>query len=202
MTRAPVGPRAVVVLLVLSIALMGCVAPGASADDLKGWQARPLPPDLSLAQFAVGQDVCRAGQPAGFAVRVLLQDRRTEWTAAFLVEGAGFTGSCAVSRGGNAGGSGRTDGREQFVGSIVVDERSSGSLGQGSGTLLGGRSAAPVATVLIDLPDGRTVEASVGGGYWLAWWPGESSAVRIRALNAADMVLATLDDSTPNWQQK
>ncbi|MEO7664800.1 MAG: hypothetical protein ABIV26_06700, partial [Candidatus Limnocylindrales bacterium] len=74
-------------------------------DDLSTWSAIPLPPDAGLtAQVAGGQSAC-SGDPAG-PIRVLLQDRRTAFTAAFLFTGQAFFGSCFVSPGSSSGGSG------------------------------------------------------------------------------------------------
>jgi len=54
---------------------------------------------------------------------------------------------------------------------------------------LGGRVAADVTAVTIALADGRTVTASVGGGHWLAWWPGDVGATTVSGLDAAGQIV-------------
>ena len=190
---------AVALLALVFAACRGSVGP--DLDTLAGWQARPLAPDAQLAQHASQQEACRSGQLDGVLVRVLLQDRRTESTAAFLVAGPGFTGSCLVSlQGGNAGGGSTDVAPAPLMGAIVVDEQSSGTVGAGTGSLIGGRIAANLAAVRIELSSGLAVEASIGGGHWLAWWPGDATALRITALDAGGSAVATLDDPT-TWGQ-
>lgn len=89
-----------------------------------------------------------------------------------------------------------------MFGPLIVDERSAGSVGSGAATLLAGRAQPNVAQVLVDLPDGRTVEASLGNGFWLSWWPVDAAPVRVRALDAGGDVLATLTESSPGWQPR
>ncbi|MEO7664553.1 MAG: hypothetical protein ABIV26_05450, partial [Candidatus Limnocylindrales bacterium] len=49
----------------------------------------------------------------------------------------------------------------------------------------GGRIAATVARVVVEVADGRIVTASVGGGYWLAWWPDDVRAKVVTAFDSA-----------------
>ena len=39
--------------------------------------------------------------------------------------------------------------------------------------------------MVIDLADGTNITASVGGGRFAAWWPGEVVATRIRGFDRA-----------------
>ena len=187
-----------------ALAVTACAGPSLSKqDDLATWQRSPLPPDQRLAEAALRSSVCRSGQDDGAPIQLLLQDRRTATSAAFLIVGAGFSGSCTITlNGGASGGSSRGQALDALSGPIAVDERSTGGLGGGTASLIGGRLAPVVASVRIDVADGTFVEASVGNGHWLAWWPGDLAAVRIQALDLAASIVATLDDSTPGWQQK
>ena len=197
--------RVVGAAVLVAVAAAGCrgLGPVATPDDLASWQAAPLPADPRLAQAAVTSIACNAGNDTGPPPQILLQDRRTASTAAFLVSGPAFSGSCLVTlSGGAGGGSGRSQPLEPATAAIVVDEGSSGGTGSSSASLVGGRAAVTVATVTIDLNDGRVVRASVGNGHWLAWWPGELGVKQIVARDAAGTVLATLDDATPGWKLK
>jgi hypothetical protein len=193
----------VIGLVVAAVAGCGAVSVVPVQDDLSTWQTTPLAPDQRLIDAALQSDVCRAGQDGDPPIQLLLQDRRTASTAAFLVAGPGFTGSCTITlNGGASGGSTRGPALEAMTSPIVVDERSGGGLGSGTATLLGGRAAPNVASVRIELADGTIVEASAGNGHWLAWWPGETVVVRITALDPLASIVAALNDSTPSWQQK
>jgi hypothetical protein len=196
--------RKLAALCFATLALTACAGPSLpKQDDLVTWQRLPLAPDQRLTDAALRSTVCRSGQKDDAPIQLLLQDRRTATSAAFLVSGVGFSGSCTIAlNGGASGGSSREQPLDPLSGPIAVDERSTGGLGGGTASLVGGRVAPVVARVRIDLADGRVVDASVGNGHWLAWWPGDFAAVRIRALDLASSIMATLDDSTPGWQQK
>jgi len=203
--RAAVNRPTLASLVGVAVLVSGCgvLRPQPPADDtLAAWSSVPLAPDARLATKALTFDSCHAGADAG-GIRILLQDRRTASTAAFLVDAPAFSGSCMVSLSGNGGGSGRSAALDPATSAIVVDEGSSGGVGAGNNaSLVGGRAAANVATVHVDLPSGQGVEASVGNGHWLAWWPGDLNVVRIVARDASGTVLATLDDATPGWKLK
>jgi hypothetical protein len=166
-----------------AVALAGCGSLIASQpDDLSTWQRAPIPPDPRIAAMAT--EACRP-LDENFVVQVILQDRRTESTAAFLLAGPGWTGSCLTSlAGGGAGSDWRSGPLEVMDDPIVVDERSTGDVAEGTASILGGRTAADVGRVEIVLDDGGVVTASVGAGHWLAWWPGTVTADRITATSA------------------
>jgi len=180
---------------------MGAFAP--TQDPLTTWSQVPLPanPALARAATAPGFNACASGQAE--APRIVLQDQRTISTAAFLTAGTGFTGSCLVTlTGGASSGSARSDPLDPMDRAIVVDERSTGGIGGGTATLLGGRSRLDVTRVQIALPNGTRLEASVGNGHWLAWWPGSDEAGSVTAFDGAGNVVAALDDTTPGFQAK
>lgn len=43
-------------------------------------------------------------------------------------------------------------------------------------TLVDGQVASDVTAVTLNLSDGQTVDATVGGGWLIAWWPGDATA--------------------------
>lgn len=174
-------------------------------DDLHDWSAVPLAADERLTTAAIKATVCRMGDDTAPAPEILLQDRRTALSAAFLVSGPGWSGSCLITiAAGNASGGGGARGGPSpaLATALAVDERSSGGVGSGTAGLLGGRAAADVATVQIVLADGRSVTASLASGHWLAWWPGSVDAAQVKALDANGVALQTLTDTTPVYEQK
>ncbi len=175
-------------LLAVVIVLAGCSIARVArppVDDLTSWSRVPLPGDQGLAtQAAQGPSSCKAAaddQP----VTLLIQDRRTDWTAAFLFTSGAQFGSCFVSsaEGGAVGGSGPLP--EAMTGGLTIDDESSGGVAAGHARDLGGRLAAPVVSVLVELEGGQTVVASVGNGYWLAWWPLDARATAVVGLDAS-----------------
>lgn len=172
-------------------------------EDLHDWSAVPLAADQRLTTAALTSSVCRAGDDTGPPPNILLQDRRTAMSAAFLVSGVNWSGSCLITvAGGSSGGGSRDASPASLTGPLAVDERSNGGVGSGNATLLGGRAANAVVTVQVVLPSGQVVTASVGRGHWLAWWPGDAEAVRVVALDSTGAVLKTLTDTTPGFEQK
>jgi hypothetical protein len=197
--------RAAARLGILALGLSACSGRiiGPTPDMFGAWSATPLAADARLAQQAQSSEVCRAGQPQGAAVQIVLQDHRTSSTAAFLVQGAGFSGSCLITLdGGAAGGGGRLVPPAPMVGALVVDEESTGGVGGATASLLGGRLGGTAVAVRVQLQNGITVQTSIGGGHWLAWWPGETAVLRVEALDPAGAIVGTLDDTTPTWEQK
>ena len=193
-------------ILALPLLLTGCGIGGLLApapDDLSSWQAVPLPPDAGLAEAARSQTVCRLGAEQG-APKVVLQDRRTQWTAAFLVADAGNAGSCMLSSRGGGGGGASQPAMQlgALTEPIAVDEQGGGGLSGGIATLLGGRAAAAVAAVRIELGNGQRVEASVGNDHWLGWWPGEARPVAVTAFDAAGRVMVTLAPAPDGWAER
>src|SRR5262245_22428695 len=171
--------------LALPVLLAGCGAIASffagPQDNFSTWQTTPLPPDPALNELAAGISSCRIDLADGDQLEIVLQDRRTQWTAAFLVKGPTTVGSCyASSSGGGAGGgsmpANQLDALDQ---PIVVDEDGSGGAGEGALTFLGGRIAPNVVNVIVVVPGVPEFLASVGNGHWLGWWPGSDRATRV-----------------------
>jgi hypothetical protein len=191
-------------LAVLALVASGCVAfrQGQVTDNLQSWSAIPLAPDERIATEAIKSNVCHATDVAG-PVSVVLQDRRTVLTAAFLVAGPGWTGSCLLTlANGNAiGSSGNLASLPAMGQAVALDESANGGVGDGNASLAGGRSIDAVVAVSVELVDGRVVTASVGGGHWLAWWPGDVAITQLVATGADGAVLASIEDPLAKLKQ-
>jgi len=186
--------RLVLYLAALSF-VVGCalrepVTP--NEDPLSTWSDRPLAPSADLAARATDpSSACSAGHD-GLPVRTLLQDRRTEATAAFLVAGMTTFGGCIVTSGGASGG-GSGPAPAAMTESLTIDENGGGGVGAAEVRELGGRVAPTATRVVIELADGRSVTASLGNGYWLAWWPDPVLAERVIATDGAGAEVASVE---------
>jgi hypothetical protein len=176
-------------------ALAGCGLvreAGPAQDTFATWSATPLGPDPNLARRALeAHSSCRPLPDAG-DIRILLQDRRTTATAAFLVAGVNTFGSCLVSVDGSShGGSGPA--LAPMKGPISIDDNGNGESNGVVVRQLGGRVAADAAKVEIELDDGTLVGASLGGGWWMAWWPGARFARTVTAFDGGGAEIASLE---------
>jgi hypothetical protein len=72
------------------------------------------------------------------------------------------------------------------LGPLEIAAASGGSAsGEESWSYLHGSVGSDVGGVVIDLADGTNITASLGGGRFAAWWPGEVVATRIRGFDSA-----------------
>lgn len=194
------GPRALaglgVAALVACVLIAGCgisrvVTP--PEDTLASWSDHPLAADPALAtQAMAAHSACLMDTPVG-QLRILIQDRRTSQTAAFLVAAPTMFGSCIVTSGSGAssGGGGLPPGA--MAGAISIDANGSGGAAGAQARLLGGRVVSTASQVTVNLADGRTVVASLGGGYWLAWWPDTTSATSVGATDPSGASVGTVE---------
>ena len=200
-------PARIGVLMLVGASLAGCGAIGSlaqgPADDLGTWRAIPLPPDAQLAAKAIASggscrldtdpsDGIEAPQPT-----ILVQDRRTSDTAAFLVVDDVHFGDCQVTRGSGGASGGFGPLLDAIDGPLSIDVSASGTVGAADAHRLGGRLAIAAARVVVQLDNGTNVTASVADGYWLTWWPGTPVARRVVALDASDTELASLAVTKP-----
>ena len=191
-TRVALLPIAGVFLAACGLASMAQRPP----DDLTTWSLTPLPPDPALAATAIGENgACRMDDPTDNVLapvpQILVQDRRTQDTAAFLVLTPQQFGDCLTTRaGGSSAGYGPVLGA--MNGQLTIDDRSSGTVGNRSADVLGGRFAIPGAQVIVELHDGRKIVASTGNGYWLTWRPAFNGAKRVVALGPDGTELAAI----------
>ena len=188
--------KARLVLALLGVLLFaGCIATRVvrpEPDTFAQWTDHPQAPDPALAAIVLGGH-SSCGDPQNPApIRILLQDRRTPFTAAFLFLTPTTFGGCVVSSasGGSSGGSGPIP--PALTGPLSIDDQGSGTAANGTITELGGRIGVDASQVVIELADGKKVFASVANGYWLGWWPSETAATRVVALDAAGAEVASL----------
>jgi hypothetical protein len=185
-TRAAIGLAAAAL-----VAGCGLAREATPAEDaLQAWSDHPLAPDAAIAMQALTtHSACLMESPPG-QVRILVQDRRTPQTAAFLVASPTMFGSCIVNggSGGSSGGSGPAPG--PMAAAVTIDSIASGGSARAQGRLLGGRVVGQASQVVVALADGRSVVASLNNGYWLAWWPDTTTAVSVEATDAAGAQLA------------
>jgi hypothetical protein len=162
-----------------AVAAIVAVTLGSSAAPaFAAWSPTPTPP--AAGQLAAAEQQCSAnlGTP-------VLTDTRGPYTVSIYadatsshlcLEGASLSIASANS------GPTQADvppGQVQLLGSGI--ENSSGQ----SLTLVDGRIGAGVTSVTIDRSDGGSVQATVSGGWYLAWWPGTARATTADVTTAA-----------------
>ena len=164
----------------------GSPAPTAG-PDANGWTAVPTAPDPSF--LAAAMRICPG--LAGRTLTLLIQDQRGPGGAAFLWTEGDTDFQCFV---------GRADGRDHVQAISAGSGWPPGSPLQLTGTDCGpptvviGSSGPGTTAVTIDTASGRTVTASVAGGRFVAWWPGEDDPVAITGTSAGGTAV-TLDES-------
>jgi hypothetical protein len=151
-------------------AVVAVVTLGSSAAPaFAGWSPTPTPP--VAGQLAAAEQACSAnlGTP-------VLTDTRGPYTASIYAE-ATSSHTCleggSLSIASSSSGAIQADvpaGQIQLTGSGLKN-----SAGQAL-TLVDGRIGAGVTSVTIDRSDGSSVQATVSGGWYLAWWPGAVQA--------------------------
>jgi hypothetical protein len=181
------------------------VSRGGSQPALAAWTT--VPQSVSAAQAAQLTDGCTGWVAGHFPISLgrvasSLAEQRGSSSAVLL---AGATGSEAIcvnpAPGATAGGTGVEAGpqvgivaADPMIGSLKVDGGAGGSaVGL---TAVFGRVTGQASTVEVTAEDGRVITASVGHGYFLAWWPSGSPVGTVRALDAAGHVIATAAQPT------
>jgi hypothetical protein len=151
-------------------AVIAVVTLGSSAAPaFAGWSPTPTSP--LAGQLAAAEQACRAnlGTP-------VLTDTRGPYTASIYADAASSHlclegGSLSIAS--SNSGSSQVDvpaGQVELAGSGMKN-----SSGQAL-TLVDGRIGAGVTSVGIHRGDGSSVQATVSGGWYLAWWPGTVQA--------------------------
>ena len=165
-----------------AVAAIAAVTLGSSAAPaFAGWSPTPTSP--ATGQLAAAEQACSAnlGTP-------VLTDTRGPYTVSIYAEA---TSSHLCMEGGSlsiaSANSGPTQadvppGQVQLFG--IGTESSSGQ----ALTLVDGRIGAGVTSVAIERSDGGSVQATVSGGWYLAWWPGSAHATTAAVTSAAGEV--------------
>jgi hypothetical protein len=160
-----------------AVALAVSLSSGA-ATAFAGWQATPTTsasaPPVAMRQ-SCGQGL---GSPA-------LTDSRGPYTAAIYAQG-NTTDVCLSgndismsSRSSSSAPISVAPGQLQFSGGATRD-----SAGDQL-TLADGRAGTGVNAVTFELSDGTAVQATVSGGWYMAWWPGTATATKADVTTAS-----------------
>ena len=144
---------------------------GAGASNaFAGWSPTPTPP--APGQLAGAQTSCEQSQSPIAGLSLQLSDTRGPFTfsiyansteSATCIKGPSFT---AVS------GNMSSYPVNVPAGHILMDSSHATDRTGGTYSLAEGRTGADVTGVTLTLDDGSTVQATVGNGWFVAWWPG------------------------------
>jgi hypothetical protein len=158
-----VGASAAAAGTAIAIVSLGTGASNAFA----GWTAKPTTP-LPAQLVSANQD-CQSRSPvAGLPLK--LTDTRGPFTFAVY---ANDTASATCITGPSftaAAGSSASAPVAVPAGKILLSTHQTSREGQ-SYSFADGRAGAGVSAVKLNLDDGTTVDATVGGGWFVAWWP-------------------------------
>jgi hypothetical protein len=215
--RPPVAIGATATAAAAAGAATLVISLGAGATNaFAGWTAKPTQP--APGQIEAAQTSCESGQSPVSGLPLKLADTRGPFTfsvyansqsSASCIKGPSFT---AVTTNTSSVPVSVPDG--QIVLSIAQGRAAQGGALGGGGPGLGGggparaagapysfaegRTGSGVTGVTLVLDDGTTVQATVGNGWFVAWWPGDQraksaqlttpSGVKTQALNTGPRV--------------
>jgi hypothetical protein len=173
---------------VLAVVMLGSNATPAFA----GWSPRPTSP--VAGQLAAADQACSAslGTP-------VLTDTRGPYTASIYADA---TSSHTCLQGGAL--SIAASNKQPEQGNVLAGQvQLAGSGMQDSSghalTLVEGRVGTGVTSVTIDRSDGSSIQATVAGGWYLAWWPGTTPATTAAVTSATGTTTESFP-STPRGQ--
>jgi hypothetical protein len=185
---------------VASAATAGTVAAvvflGAGASNaFAGWTPTPTPP--GPGQLAAAQTSCEQSQSPIAGLRLQLTDTRGPFTfsiyadstsSATCIEGPSFT---AVS------GSMSSYPVDVPAGHILLANSHTTDRAGDSYSLAEGRTGAGVTGVTLTLDDGTNVQATVGNGWFVAWWPDSHVVKSAQLTTPTGVTTQTFDQSAP-----
>jgi hypothetical protein len=156
-----------------------------AATAFAGWQATPTR-SASAPPVAMGQSCGQGlGSPA-------LTDSRGPYTAAIYAQG-NTTDVCLSgndismsSRSSTSAPVSVAAGQLQFSGGATRDSAGNQL------TLADGRAGTGVNAVTFELSDGTAVQATVSGGWYMAWWPGTATATKADVTTASGTTSAAV----------
>ncbi len=183
----------------LALLIMGCGSPDtASISPAFGpWQSEPVTLDPGLA--AAAEQACHAStKPPGAGTVAVLHDQRGFGIDTSTWTGPGQLAWCQVI-GDGAGGATWISGD---AGIRVLDRldptelqvETWGRITRLAGprrAFTSGWVGAGIPRVRINLADGSSLYATVGGGAFYAWWPGESEPMTFVAEDATGATIGT-----------
>jgi hypothetical protein len=174
--------------LVLTLALVGgCELVASSPDATATWTVEPGEPDPEFR--AAADERCLDGGRPDPATAEVLQDQRGSGGAAFLYTGRSQA-TCVVLRvpgllpSWDVPSKGWRLWPYESDAALAVGDSGSGAISDAYGVVDPSAVAVEIVTT-----SGRTVRATVGGGRFLAWWPGSDPWRAVRALAADGTVL-------------
>jgi hypothetical protein len=160
-----------------------------AAPAFAGWRAAPTTP--APGQLAQAAQAC--GQGLGSPV---LTDSRGPYTASIYADST--TSNVCLSGSGVSMSYSSTSPAPASVAAGQI-QLGGGGTRDASGdalTLVDGRTGAGVTGVTIERSDGSSVQATVAGGWYLAWWPGTMTATTAKVTTASGNTTVTFP-STP-----
>jgi hypothetical protein len=154
-----------------------------ASNAFAGWTATPTPP--APGQLAAARASCEGGQSPIAGLPLKLTDTRGPFTfsvysdsqsSATCIKGPSFM---AIS------GSLATSAVNVPAGQILLSSAHRTDRGGQAFSFAEGRTGAGVNGVTLTLDDGTKVESTVGGGWFVAWWPGG------REIKSAELATST-----------
>lgn len=191
--------------LALAIPIAGFLwlRPGGGATPAQAWTAVPLPQDSTI--IARAEAACGSGGTNGKApgmgpidegLPLSVVDARVNTAIAFFTDGHRFA-TCQFSWGSDGTVGSAVSGQGVLASSdassvdVLTGESSPGD--SSKVMLLIGHAGLGATRVTIHLASGIDVTASVGNGYYLAWWPEPQSVVSIETADISGRTLQVLE---------
>jgi hypothetical protein len=207
--RRPIG-AILAAAFALAVVAVGCgtfaFEPVATLDDIRGpW--RPAPLAMDNATIAAAGDACQDARKVGGPDmapldQLVVADARGSGRLTLLYAGAGRSFmQCELrvdARGelSMIGGWSQNEAGPELL--LAQDDvrivQSGGVLGDaGLASYANGRIGPAVARVQLVFIDGSVVRASIGGGWFTAWWPTDEMAFVVQAFDATGNKIGEVD---------
>ena len=194
--------RRLIAAVLVALLATGCAAlPGggvAESEELRGpWRAQPLSVDRET--ISASEQACRAAelefgvQGPATTGRLVAVDARGggRITLLYVSRGDAYV-ACQVDVGAERprwiGGSRADAGDPQYVlaaDDVVIVGSGGMSGGRDASSSVVGRVGGDVTAVRVVLPSGSSLQASVGDGWFIAWWPTDETGFVAEAFNAS-----------------
>lgn len=152
-----------------AVAIVISLSAGAS-NAFAGWSPKPTAP--APGQLAGARASCAASQSPISGLPLKLADTRGPFTFAIYADS---TSSAACIKGPSfvaVSGSVASDAINVPAGQVLLSTSHETNRGGDGYSFADGRTGAGVSGVTLTLDDGTNVQATVGDGWFVAWWPG------------------------------
>lgn len=182
------------------VAVVGFVwlRPGGGAQTAEAWTAIPRPMDSVI--IARAEQACGHGFGPGKAegtgpfnegLPLGVVDARGNRAVAYFTDGV-EDATCMFAWDDTGKVTWTVAGHGRLISTDPSHLDLLGSMGAGYEMVVG-HTGSGAASVSVELESGLTVTASIGHGYYLAWWPQADTVVKITARDANGQVLEVLD---------